>query len=264
MTQQTPEQAARAYLARGWAAVPVEPRGKRPVVPWEPYQRRLPSPAEITAWYARSPRANVGIVTGEGSGLVVLDIDPRHGGDASLAALEQRHGPLPATVVALTGGGGRHVYFGHPGETMRNKVGLAPGIDLRGDGGLVVAPPSYHPSGRRYAWQPGHHPDDMPLAPLPAWLHDLALGDADGAGHPLAHWRHLVRAGIGEGERNNTVASLTGHLLWHGVDPEVALQLMLCWNRVRCRPPLSDEEVARTVESIRRTHTRHRPSGGDE
>ena len=67
-----------------------------------------------------------------------------------------------------------------------------------------------------------------------------------------------MRRGVAEGERNNTIASLTGHLLWHGVDPEVALQLLLCWNRVRCRPPLSDDEVARTVESIRRTHVRHR------
>ena len=65
-----------------------------------------------------------------------------------------------------------------------------------------------------------------------------------------------------EGERNATLASLTGHLLWRGVDPEVALELMLAWNRTRCRPPLSDEEVVRVVESIVRLHGRAREPGG--
>lgn len=72
----------------------------------------------------------------------------------------------------------------------------------------------------------------------------------------FARWRRLVREGVVEGERNNTLASLTGHLLWHGVDPEVALELLLAWNRARCRPPLPDDEVARVVASIARLHER--------
>jgi hypothetical protein len=80
------------------------------------------------------------------------------------------------------------------------------------------------------------------------------------SGHPLAHWRALVREGVVEGERNSTVASLAGHLLWHGVDAQVAVDLLLAWNSVRCHPPLADEEVARTVESIARLHERqHSP-----
>jgi hypothetical protein len=65
-----------------------------------------------------------------------------------------------------------------------------------------------------------------------------------------------VREGVTEGRRNETVASFTGHLLWHGIDPDVVMELMLAWNHVRCRPPLDDEEVIRTVRSIERTHTR--------
>ena len=72
-----------------------------------------------------------------------------------------------------------------------------------------------------------------------------------------SYWRHLVREGVLEGERNSTIASLSGHLLWHGVDPDVAVELLLCWNAVRCRPPLSDDEVVRTAESIVRLHRRH-------
>ena len=250
--------AALAYLARGWAVIPVEPRGKRPTVRWEEFQARLPTKQEIEAWLRRWPKANLGIVTGKTSGLVVLDIDPRHGGDKSLSGLEREHGPLPRSIEAETGGGGRHVYFRHPGEEMRNRVGIAPGIDLRGDGGMIVAPPSIHPSGKPYSWRKSHDPAKAPLASLPQWLVSLIKGEEGHLGHPFTHWRHLVRAGVPEGERNSSIASLTGHLLWHGIDPEVALELLLCWNRMRCHPPLSDEEVARTVESIRRTHFRKR------
>ncbi len=170
--------AAKACLARGWSVVPIEPRGKRPTVAWLEYQHRPPTKEEVERWFHRRHGANLGIVTGAVSGLVVLDVDPRHGGDASLAALEADHGPLEHTVEAATGGGGRHLYFAHPGGTMPNRVGLAPGIDLRGDGGVVVAPPSIHPSGRRYAWVPGRAPDEARLAPIPRWLIALVRAPA--------------------------------------------------------------------------------------
>jgi hypothetical protein len=249
--------AALAYLARGWSVVPIQPRAKRPLLSWEEFQQRLPDASEVRGWFARYPDAGVALVTGALSGLVVLDVDPRHGGEASLREFERQHGALPRSVEAATGGGGRHIYFRHPGGLVRNRVGLAPGLDLRGDGGLVVAPPSVHPSGRRYAWEPGRSPDEIEPAEMPGWFEALARGPRVGRGHALADWRRLVQEGVPEGLRNDSVASLTGHLLWRGVDPELALELLLCWNRVRCRPPLSDDEVVRTVESITRTHRRH-------
>jgi hypothetical protein len=163
--------AALACRARGWSVIPVAPHGKRPLLPWRSFQARLASVAEVRRWFERWPDANFAIVTGRLSGLVVLDIDPRHGGADSVAAFEAERGPLPATIEVLTGGGGRHLYFRHPGARVGNRVGLRPGIDLRADGGCVVAPPSVHPSGRRYAWRPGCAPDDLPPAPLPrGWL----------------------------------------------------------------------------------------------
>ncbi len=253
---QARERAALDYLARGWSVVPIEPGGKRPLVRWEELQARRASPAELQAWLARWPDANLGIVTGAVSGLLVLDVDPRHGGAESLAALEAEQGALPPTPEAETGGGGRHLYFAHPGGVVRNRVGLRPGIDLRGDGGLVVAPPSRHASGRAYRWREERAPGDLMLAALPSWLVEPP-GAARGPGHPLPWWRERVREIVPEGERNSRLASFSGHLLWHGVDPEVATELLLCWNRVHCRPPLPDEEVVRTVESITRTHRRH-------
>jgi hypothetical protein len=211
---------------------------------------------EVKGWYQHWPDGNVGIVTGVISSLVVLDIDPKHGGDTSLERLIQEHGPLPRTIEAFTGGGGRHLYFSHPGGVVRNKVGLALGIDLRGDGGCVVAPPSVHASGKAYSWLPGHDPQHAILAPIPGWLLHETSPVHQRPGHTLEYWRNLVKEGVAEGERNNTIASLAGHLLWHGVDSDVALELLLCWNRNRCRPPLSEDEVICTVDSITRLNER--------
>lgn len=251
------KQAALDYLHRGWSVIPMRKRDKRPAIRWQEFQTVRANEKELQDWYRRWPEDNVGIVTGTVSGLLVLDVDPRHGGEASLKHLELEHGPLPRTLVAITGGGGRHIYFAHPGGIVRNRVGIAPGIDLRGDGGCVVAPPSVHPSGNSYQWVKGCGPGRVKLAPLPHWLQRMLSNAEQRGGHTLSFWRELLREGVQEGERNNTLASITGHLLWHGVDPDVVLELVLCWNRVRCRPALDDAEVARTVQSITHQHERH-------
>lgn len=244
--------AALGYADLGWSVLPIQAKGKRPLIAWREFQERRPGRAEIEGWFRRWRDANVGIVTGAISRLVVLDIDPKHGGDDGLAELERRHGPLRPTVEVITGGGGRHFYFASPGGEIRNRAGLAQGIDLRGEGGYIVAPPSIHPSGRPYRWVAGHAPHEFPLAPMPPWI--LRMSGGARTKRSMEDWRQLVREGVPEGMRNSTIASLTGHLLWHGVDRDVALQLMLAWNRMRCLPPLDDEEVAGVVASIARLH----------
>lgn len=132
-------------------------------------------PATITGWWEKWPDANIGIATGAASGSVALDIDPRNGGDESLAALEEEHGELPATVEATTGGGGRHLIFRHPGGRVASgKIGA--GIDVKGDGGYIVAPPSNHISGCTYRWRNDPFDGKKP-APLPDWLHRRLVGD---------------------------------------------------------------------------------------
>ena len=254
-------EAALAYLALGWSVIPVEPRGKRPLVPWLEFQRRCADVNQAREWFDNGKKANLAVVTGALSGVVVLDIDVGHGGKQSLSQLEREHGALPPTIEAVTGSGGRHLYFVHPGGVVRNRAGLDAGVDLRGDGGSVVAAPSVHRCGKRYRWKTGHAPGELPLSSMPAWLLGLARGDKTRGSHPLSHWRGLVRDGIGEGQRNASIASLAGHLLHRGVDAQVVLELLLTWNRVRCRPPLSDNEVARVVESIVRLHERGKSDG---
>ena len=119
--------------------------------------------------FTRVPEANIGIMRGAEWGLVVLDVDPRHGGDEALRDIEQEHGALPPTPATLTGGGGTHYLFEHPGEEVRNMADLLDrgGLDLRGDGGFIIAPGSRHVSGGEYLWEASAHPDDVPLAPLP-------------------------------------------------------------------------------------------------
>ena len=243
---------AKRYLARGWSVLPLRSGDKRPLIRWEHLQHQRPSEKDVVEWFWRWPDANIGIVTGEISNLIVLDIDPKHGGDTALERLEHKFRPLSATVEAITGGAGRHLYFAHPGGLTRNRAGFAQGIDLRGDGGYIVAPPSVHPSGRPYTWAPGRSPDEITLAPLPRWILVPIRGPR--VGRSLLQWRQLVHEGVPEGQRNSTIASLTGHLLWHGVDAEVVLELMLAWNRMRCQPPLDDAEVAQAVASITRLH----------
>lgn len=124
---------------------------------------------QIAAWWKRWPRANIGIRTGAVSGLVVVDVDPAHGGLDSLQRLQRRNAPLPDTLRVETGSRGAHLYFEHPGGHIRNDAGrrLGPGLDVRGDGGYIVAPPSVHAAGRRYQWlDKATEP-----APLPDWLH---------------------------------------------------------------------------------------------
>jgi Bifunctional DNA primase/polymerase, N-terminal/Primase C terminal 1 (PriCT-1) len=212
-------------------------------------------PAVIARWFGQG-RLNIGIATGALSGIIALDVDPRHDGDQTLAEIEREHGPLPATWRFLTGGGGEHILFRHPGNAIPNSAAkLGPGVDVRGDGGYIVAPPSEHISGRPYAISVDHHPDEVQLADPPVWLlQRLRPQPQTGkpAARPARDWRSVVGSEVVEGERNRTLASLSGHLLRNRIDPWVALNLLQSWNRAQCRPPLADAEVVATVRSIAR------------
>src|ERR1700730_17882280 len=108
-------------------------------------------PATIKVWWAKWPDANVGVATGRRSGLIVVDVDDKHAesGSKSLRQLEEKYGPLPSTLTAITGAG-KHHYFRHPKLTdIRCSTGkLGDGLDIRADGGYVVCPPSKHANGR--------------------------------------------------------------------------------------------------------------------
>lgn len=149
----------------GWAVFPLRPNDKRPATERGFHDASTDSATAVDAWTSK-PAANVGVATGAVSGLVVIDVDP--GGDATVEALKRTLGPLPATLVALTPRGA-HAYFRHPGVEVRSSAGrLGPGVDVRADGGYVVAPPS-RIYAAEYRWR-------LPVGqvePIPSDLADL-------------------------------------------------------------------------------------------
>jgi hypothetical protein len=135
--------AALSYAKRGIPVFPCEPGGKRPLT-YNGFWDATTELRQVKAWWERWSYANVGVPTGMRSGLLVLDVDPGDGGLQSLNVLERRNGPLPSTARSRTGSGGVHAYFRYPAEKeVRNSAGwLGPGLDVRGEGGYVVVPPS--------------------------------------------------------------------------------------------------------------------------
>jgi len=207
--------------------------------------------AQVRHLWASRPDANIGVATGK---IVVVDIDPQHGG--ALEALEAK-GELPDTWCVTTGGGGLHLYFSCETADIGNTASkLAPGIDTRGRGGYVVAPPSLHVGGKRYTWAPDCAPGDLPLMPLPRWI--AATIKTIKTKLNTADWHKLVTADIPEGARNDTLTRIIGHLLRRYVDPMMALQLLLAFNRTRCCPPLADDEVIAIAKSIARREKQRR------
>ena len=243
--------AALSYAERGWGVIPLHApingecscgRQECSSVAKHPRTKnglKDATTAEdiIREWWQRWPKANVGVVTGEKSGLVVLDQD----GPEAEEQLKDRH--LPPTPHAKTGKG-VHRYFVHPGGEVRNFARRLPGLDLRGDGGYVVAPPSLHSSGRRYCWVESLDPETIDLAPCPEWLIELVRDKPSDNDMPTAGGEII------EGRRNDTLASLAGGMRRRGMGEAAILAALREENKARCVPPLADFELTELAASI--------------
>jgi Bifunctional DNA primase/polymerase, N-terminal/Primase C terminal 1 (PriCT-1) len=249
------------YAERGLPVFPV--RGKLPLTE-HGFKDASTDVDTIRGWYERWPDANVAIPTGPASGLVVLDVDPRHDGGKSLAALEEKHGPLPLTLEVRTGGGGRHLFFALGNEqNVRNSAGkLGPGLDVRGDGGYIVAPPSIHPETKQpYVWT-----NKIKPAQTPAWLiRELSA--------PAAISESVSGAPIPAGQRNDTLTRIAGAMRRKGCTPEAIEAALLAENARRCSSPLPEQEVRSIAQSVSRyapgpgaaeTRSVEAPSGSEE
>lgn len=236
--------------------------GKHPVWPLAPHGvlDATTDPQLIREWWAVYPDANVGIATGDVSQLVVIDVDSGHGGEQTVANLEQRHGRLPDTWAVETGGGGFHLYFRMPLVQVRNSAGaIGPGVDVRGSGGYVVAPPSRHASGASYRWSASLHPQKVALADLPEWLlNRLAPG-----GHAASAGSGPIPRTIVEGQRNSLLASAAGTMRRRGFCEEAILAALVIENKRRCQPPLDRQEIERIAKSIERYPPAPTISGGE-
>lgn len=207
----------------------------------------------IEAWWRKWPWANVGIVTGELSGLVVVDIDPRHGGDDAMDDLLVKHGSIAETVEVMTGGGGRHIYFKHPGFEVRNSAGrIGPGIDVRGDGGYVLAPPSSHISGGKYEWEASSEPSMVGLAEMPKWLLEMLRKPSPAKDVLCVHGGPGESSVIADGGRDNFLTACAGAMRRWGMTHQAILAALRADNEIRCSPPLEDSDIQRIAKSVMR------------
>lgn len=245
--------AALDYCREGWSVIPVEPKGKVPLVPWRDFQQKRATEAQIRKWWAKHPDANIGVITGEISGIVAVDVDTDRGGRAKPIAKE-----APTKLVSRTGGGGYHLIYQYPGSgRVQNKV-TAAGIDVRGDGGYIVVPPSIHSSGRAYRWKRRGQPGGV----LPAVVRKDSNNERPPSDHVAKDlWLVNYLRGIDDGHRDDGGAKLAGYLAGKHVPPDVAEEVLALWN-IRNDPPLPRSDIRKITRSVYET-TARRQGGRD-
>ena len=216
----------------------------------------------IRGWWASSPNANVGIRTGPESGVWMVGPDGP-AGIADLDGLQAVHGPLPRTATIRSGGGGRHYYFRYPSDGLKvtnRKNHRGTRIDVRGDGGYAVAPPSGNANGP-YEWL-----DEFEPAEAPAWL--LAWAREDGRRERAAevpppplgtgaaavverakkYLAKMPAAVAGEGGYDRTFAAARAMVYGFDLSREPALDLLLADYNPRCEPPWERKELQHKIE----------------
>jgi putative DNA primase/helicase len=203
---------------------------------------------QVKRWWRKWTDANIGIATGAASGLLVIDVDPRHGGWQGLEELFKRTGEVfPPTVEVITGSGGRHFFFRMPDADIRNSAGkLGAGLDVRANGGYVVAAGSVHASGNRYQWTN----EELPLADVPyGVLKELIAKPRIVRGASNTTTTHKWTGGaISEGGRNETLFKRAAALRGQGAD-ENAIIDALCDINNSCSPPLPLREIEKIAGS---------------
>lgn len=230
----------------GFSVIPILPRDKKPAIKWQAYQERHATDEELANWFT-ADNYSIGIVTGKISGITVVDFDEKE-------AMENHLSFLKAAPLVVTGKG-CHAYCSYTPEIrqFQNSRKL-PGIDVRNDGGYVVAPPSIHPNGKQYQWH--KEPQSRQWAKCPDFLLDLLnTTHTDGTNSLNAEFMPTPEpVAVLEGGRNNALTSHVGRLFAKGLTSDEVLILAHAWNNKRCKPPLDSSEVDSIVKSITKYH----------
>ena len=226
-------EAALRYADMGYPVFPCSPAWKTPLTLHGHLDASM-DPEQIEDWWQTYPMANIGLST---TGLLVIDID----------GTENPWNPeLPASPISLTPRGGRHLIYRQPeGASLRNSAGkIAPRVDIRADGGYIVAPPSII-NGIPYQWaQTCELVSPHQLSTVPEWIVNL-LAESPKDSQPLENI-------IPEGERNDTLTRIAGLNRRHGISEPEILALITKINENRCRPPLQKREVKKIAWSVAR------------
>lgn len=245
--------AALKYAEMGLAVIPINPRNKHPFTKNGSHDAST-DPVVIKNWWFNHPSANVAIVTGLISNLVVIDqdLDDEKGIDGihEVKAWEADNGTLPETWTALTGRGGYHCYYRIPdGAEYHNKQGILNGVDIRGEGGYVIAPPSVHANGKTYMWE--YSPEDCEIANVDETVKSfLSLKGKEKESSETESERFMAPANIPEGKRNETLFKMAASLWSKNLSEEAILAALEVENNQKCNPPLNAEELKTIVKSV--------------
>lgn len=219
----------------GWSVIPLKPKSKVPLIKWEEFQKRLATEEEIIEWFTKNPNANIGIVTGRISNLVIVDVEKS--GDTK---------GYPSTVICKTGGGGYHFYYEYPiDEQLNCKLRFRKLTDLKAEGGYIVAPFSIHETGSKYNWSVS--PDQAEIADFPEDLLKEIKNKA-----PVKANMEIIKEGVGEGQRNESATRYAGYLLTKTEDDKWETEVwikLLDWNQ-KNEPPLEEQELRGVFESV--------------
>lgn len=264
------QESALKYAALGYAVFPVAPvqrdaggvlvcacgkadcdsKGKHPLT-FNGRNDASTNPAQIAEWWHKWPDANIGIATGKASGgLLVVDADPPHGAQSLRDAGIDLNTVETPTVT--TGRDGTHWFFRMAdGATFGNSASILPNVDVRGEGGYVIAAPSQHITGKRYTWKDGRGLDTVKLAPLPDALVSLLAARSNGGngsrnGKAWTPFDLPNEVYQGEG-RNNALHKFASSLRSKGLELEEIRAAVFEVNKTRCKPPLSEKELEKTV-----------------
>lgn len=230
----------------GFLVFPVAARGKAPLTE-KGLKDATTDEKQIQSWWSRWPDANIAMATGHGIVVLDIDVDEEKGvdGNDSLRLWESECETLPETWTVLTGGGGTH-YFFKTDKEIRNRAGVLPGIDVRGDGGYVIVPPSVHPSGRAYEWESASFDFKAPV-PLPEDLYGLMI-----SGNTGNRVKFQLPDQIPEGERNDTLFRYAASLQAKGRTNFEILAIVQAANDACCDVPLKPKELEILVQSALR------------
>lgn len=238
------------YESAGYSVIPIRKGQKKPLIEWTEFQRRRATRQEIIKWWTDYPDANIGVVTGRISGVVVVDCDPKNGGDARPIVKE-----YPTGLIQRTGSGGYHLFYKYPENVdwvqNQTKADGRNGIDIRADGGYVVVAPSTHDSGKQYEFVRIDQPTDPPPFAIRRTDHVSTSNQEE-------PWVTELLQGAQVGNRNDTMARLVGYFASKKIPIDITRQTLLNWN-AKNDQPLPNKEIEATLRSIYRIEHERRP-----
>lgn len=249
-------EAALKYAGMGLAVFPLGYKKKTPATT-DGFKSATTDKEQIKNWWGKSPgdKNNIGIATGAISGnLVVIDIDKdeQKGKDGFKFFTEwlDEYGALPKTATAATGRGGMHLLF-RSEQPEKSRAGIYPSIDIRAEGGYIVAPPSVHPNGETYKWSSDPVISGIAKADnlVTAFLHPL---------EDIEKKAFQIEGEIIEGERNHTLFKAACSMRDKGFNEQAIYSAIMAENQSKCVPPLDDREVQTLVKSALKYEPEHR------